>query len=442
MNKLSLFIVVALATAAISYLALKPAEYVRPLPTEGAATQSNGLSANLSLSPRPPKPGSLTQLSLTVSDANGNPAALLAHHGRLAHMMIVADDFSSFAHLHPEDFGTLCLTGEQSVAVQHSLQYRFPTSGRYLAAVNVATASESLNQSFSLRVPGRNAAATTGANTAPGNCFKGYPESSADQYSSPVLSKEAEVSCDAPNAYRIELELPESLRANEDLRLGYRISQYGQPVTNLQPYLAAGLHVAVLSTPIEKHGLQHIHGMPVNESGEIISANVVSPLAAAATTPAHHASADHHLPPPAAFGPRLLTEPFRFPERGRYWLFGQFRHNQNIVFSRFAVDVEAGFADDSATIVELELTGNRLTPATVKATQGQNLILRIKQSSTTEDAASDLHITGYEIEKSLASKTTELRFNANLAGQFSIELHPAGRPQTDIPLGLLQVLPR
>lgn len=71
--------------------------------------------------------------------------------------------------------------------------------------------------------------------------------------------------------------------------------------------------------------------------------------------------------------------------------------------------------------VELTLTDKELSPNVVTVTQGDQVTFKVMS-----DESGEFHISGYEIvEKMEKGKLLEFSFQANTAGQFNLELHPA-----------------
>jgi len=95
------------------------------------ATPSGPYRLTLAFDPAPPRPGIATQLTLSLShSASGAPVSdLQIVHERALHTFIIARDFSSFAHVHQEDFGTL--SEAQRRAAQFTFPYSFPRAGPY-----------------------------------------------------------------------------------------------------------------------------------------------------------------------------------------------------------------------------------------------------------------------------------------------------------------------
>ena len=440
--------------------------------TKLTTNQDTELLANLTTTPEWPVAGGPTALAIDIRNTDGSAAQLMRHHARRVHSLIVSDDFSVFGHIHPEDFSSessniesemhtgmnhnmpmdmpidmpVNAAGSAAANSQHSLRFRFPQSGNYLVGVDVMSAESALSQIWRLNVGAKKSPLTTTEKSPKHNgsltrCFVGYQETGPDRYAEPVMFDDAEVSCDHPEAYRVALaNTPELIRAGASFKLSFNISKNGGALTTLQPYLAAALHLAIVPTSFDN--ISHHHGVPDNENDAKSMAMAMAMSQgndsdAPNSTSMHHMHMGHGQPLPEAFGPRLISEPLQLAAAGNYWLFAQFKHNNHIVFTRFPLKVEPGFADADAKKIAFTLNNQQLSPTNASVQQGDNVILQINS-----DVAGDFHLTGYELEQPLQpNKTVEMRFTAAHSGMFGIELHPANNPDIDIPLGSLQVQP-
>lgn len=91
-------------------------------------------------------------------------------------------------------------------------------------------------------------------------------------------------------------------------------------MTNLEPYLAAPMHLAIVSAGLDS--FIHTHG-EIPDSGE-----------------KHH---DHTVmmnmkPPPPAFGPEINAEVV-FPKKGLYKVFSEVKHDGQVILIEFMVEV-------------------------------------------------------------------------------------------------------
>jgi YbbR domain-containing protein len=92
--------------------------------------------------------------------------------------------------------------------------------------------------------------------------------------------------------------------------------------------------------------------------------------------------------------------------------------------------------NNAESTIELTLVNGTLTPNQISVIQNTNLRLIIRSQEKGE-----FHIAGYEIEKELSnSEPSEIKFKADKAGRYSLELHPEGSEE-DIKIGTLLVNP-
>ena len=97
----------------------------------------------------------------------------------------------------------------------------------------------------------------------------------------------------------------------------------GAPVDNLEPYLGAAMHLAIVRADfgdfIHRHGEVHAPGSAPQPQ-----------------TPVGTHVHSSYLPP--AFGPNVEAH-MTFPEPGIYEIFGEFKHEGKVMVSRFFVQV-------------------------------------------------------------------------------------------------------
>lgn len=92
--------------------------------------------------------------------------------------------------------------------------------------------------------------------------------------------------------------------------------------------------------------------------------------------------------------------------------------------------------DCNATAVQRDasLTGARLDPEAIGLCKGQDVTIKV-----TSPRAGNLHLHGYDIEKSVeAGNTATFQFTASRAGQFVIEFHDE-EAGTETEVGLITV---
>ena len=278
---------------------------------------------NLILDPPVPEPGAHTVLSFQLSYAqSGQPVHdLQIAHERLIHNFIVNLDFSSFAHIHHEDFYPVSERDRATATLR--FPYRFPTAGRYRIVSEFAHRNRSWTKHFDIVVGAPNASAHRPANTERTRQFGDYTGS-----------------------LRVSPEMPV---AGFETELVLVINRNGTPVNDLGLYLGSELHGAAWRDDGRYFG--HIHSY--------------TPKVAAILALAHERGGD-----PATRGARIqemlvqlmclqseLVFPgpevpirYVFPEPGRYHLFLQAAPGGEPHVFRFALDVVAiaGKADVNA----------------------------------------------------------------------------------------------
>jgi len=248
-------------------------------------------SVDLEIKPSEPKAGKETELIFSLKDADGKPLkGLTISHERILHAIIISSDFTVFAHIHPEDFGAV--TSDMLKKAEFKVKYAFPKAGKYLMAVDYAVKGSGLSDSFMADVSG---------SPGMGSMIKDF-------------SRKKKI-----GDYEITLSTkPEKIKAGKKTSLSYEIRKNGKKVTNLEPYLGAPMHIAVVMTDF--NNFQHTHG-------EVPGAS-------------KHSSAGHEMHDvPAKFGP-IIKASLIFPVKGEYVIFGEIKHNVKIIPIKFMVKVE------------------------------------------------------------------------------------------------------
>lgn len=230
-------------------------------------------------------------LRFSFKNQNDDPALLSMVHERLVHMIIIRADMEYFQHVHPEGADTV--ESAQAKSSEFSLPFTFPTPGTYLLAIDYAHGLLPGSKQFLVRV-GNPVTAAPATYKSKGT-FDGYDVSFEQGF----------------------------LVAGTPATILYRITKDGNDVTDLAPYLAAAMHVAVvkndLSSFVHTHGEVHVPGASV-------------PTATSSTV-------HNHAPPPAAFGPVIEAHPI-FPTPGLYTVFGEFFHSGKVITTHFTARVE------------------------------------------------------------------------------------------------------
>ena len=251
-----------------------------------------------------------TELTLTVRDtASGAPLTdLQVDHARLLHLVIVSDDLATFDHVHPLP------VGDGVFRISHT----FPSAGPYRLFAEFA--SGALGHQM-VGVP----LTVTGAAPAPARLAPGAS------------------AVDASGA-RVQLTLdPATPRARQPTQLRFDLSQGGQPVADLQPFLGVGGHLVAVSQDLQHFAHTHPSSAP--------AAGQAGGTGAASAPPDDHADHGDHsaagrqvsptaAAPDARFGPTLaFTLTFRQPGPYKVWV--QVNRDGDVITAPFVVQVDA-----------------------------------------------------------------------------------------------------
>ena len=196
-------------------------------------------------------------------------------HDKLMHLIIVDEDLSYFAHIHP----TLEDNGEN-----FTIFHTFPESGRYKLWIDFKPKDG--NQTlvaFIIKI-------------------SGYP---VHKYV-PLVYDRKYVKESLDRKYQISLKLPEKLVSHNDADIVFGISDVaGNPVTDLEPLMGAGGHSVIISSDIRE--FLHVH--PTEEVDRSWKG-----------------------------GPDISFRT-NFPKPGLYKAWGQFQHQGRIVVADFNLKV-------------------------------------------------------------------------------------------------------
>lgn len=225
----------------------------------------------LAVNPTNPIPGIPTQLTFSLKDENNNPLAdLKIEHERILHVQVISEDFHTFAHIHPEDFGDVTPAMMQTATFQ--VNYAFPNYGRYLIAVGYMHGMHHVSKTFLHDVGERGV---------------------------PLIYKDLSRSKNF-NGYQISVTTkPTVLTAGEEVALHYRIERDSLLVPDLEPYLGAPMHFAIISADLSSY--EHTHG-EIHDGPEI----------------------EVHT---------------TFPFPGLYNIFGEFKHQGRVIVTSFLLEV-------------------------------------------------------------------------------------------------------
>jgi putative copper resistance protein D len=229
-------------------------------------------------------------LNVRMKDPEGRPLQGIGlSHERILHMLIVGHDMTSFAHIHVEDAGPV--TGEMVKNADFPLHYTFPKSGEYLIGTDFLAGDIFYSRMFHIVVSGK------------------------QSMERPKLDFSTKKNF---GDYRVTLTTtPVDIKAGVETSLNYLIEKDGGTVGDLNPYLSAAMHIAVVSLDLKQY--IHAHGSVPGES------------------PVHH---DHmHTHPPRKFGPEIEADVV-FPVKGIYTIFAQVKHCKKVLLFDFMVNVQ------------------------------------------------------------------------------------------------------
>lgn len=236
--------------------------------------------------------GESAKISFLITDQRGNPAdGLTISHERLLHVIIISEDFSSFAHIHPEDFGEI--TGAMIREARFPVWYTFPEAGRYLVSADTARGDIHVSNQFHVVVAGEPKAGPIVVDYSREKSFGEYDVSFTT--------------------------VPQKIRAGEEVTLRYVIKRGGEPVRDFEQYLGAPMHLAIVMTDL--NGFIHAHGDVPGSTHDHIHAGHI------------HGTAQGN------FGPEIDAKVI-FPKEGTYKIFSQVQREGEVVLLDFMVQVE------------------------------------------------------------------------------------------------------
>lgn len=254
--------------------------------------------AVVSLDHGPLVAGRPASFTISLREPDGTPAALFTDMEKLLHVVVVSEDQTEFAHIHPDELDPSYQEWAESSTF--TLEHTFPKAGRYIISADYAHGLTLESKQFIVEISGRPAQETKPTTyTSPGD-FGGYTV--ALQYVQPL--------------------------AGELAQLEYTISKDGEPVTDLVPYLSAAMHVSVVKNDLSEflhvHGEVHPPGKP-KPPVTIREGKVVHSM--------------ENMITPANFGP-LVEAHLIFPSAGLYTIWGEFKVGGTVVPTSFTVRVE------------------------------------------------------------------------------------------------------
>ncbi|NJD55243.1 MAG: hypothetical protein FIA94_02420 [Nitrospirae bacterium] len=243
--------------------------------------------------------GKPAMITFTIRDDNNNPIKdLVITHDRLIHVVIISEDLSVFGHIHAEDIGPI--TAEMKDHARFPVRFTFPKAGKYTLAVDFAVRDRGYSELLDLEVSG---------SPLMGSVHRD-------------LSREKDF-----DGYKVNLVLsPEQPVAGKETVLRYTIMKDGKPVADIEPYLAAAMHLAVINEGAGNYFV-HAHGD--------------RPGAMQHTGHAGHMTSHmgHSSPSGTVYGPEIEAHVV-FPAKGTYKVFSEIRHQDKVRLFDFMVNVQ------------------------------------------------------------------------------------------------------
>lgn len=292
--------------------------------------KTSTLNVVLHTNPQKIEVGKTTTLMFKLTDAMGEPFTdLMIHHDRILHVLIVSENLQIVGHIHPEDFESRDLIAELDGT--YTVHFTFPFAGRYIIALDVMTADEEFAKYLYVDVVGEKKMADISEDLRTEKTVYGYKEEGGDRFTKAVSTTDGK----GTSEYHVKIEVPEQIKVGEMVHITYHFSRDGKPVTDLIPFLDAPMHFAIVSTRLD--GILHTHGIvPMNGKMEKMAEK--DPHAGhkmkKKVTTVHH----HQGTTPEKFGPTVMLMT-TFSKAGKYQIFGQLKHSDQILFPTFMVEV-------------------------------------------------------------------------------------------------------
>jgi hypothetical protein len=237
--------------------------------------------ANLALRTTPDRPVASHPLTLTLDLSDGSSGLpvedLIPHHDALMHLVVISADGAYYTHVHPP----------RTAPGRYAIALTPDRPGRYTAYAEIQ------RQDSGTQVIARDFE-VGGAAVAAAAPMQGFGARAAGGMAVNVTSSLA------------------PLKAGRQATLTFSFSSAGKPVIDLQPWLSMGGHMIARSA--DGATFAHVHAVgPIAPSGVLSTGTV--------------------------YGPDIRFV-YTFPQPGRYQIWGQFRHAQQVVTVPLEVTVE------------------------------------------------------------------------------------------------------
>lgn len=271
--------------------------------------------------------GAPTRLILRPLDQTGLPAGpLRIVHEHPIHVMIVSSDLSWFRHEHPVPMATSTSAGKESTT-EYELDLTFPFPGEFTLFADFepegAASHEAAGESAPVHVHADGARAARAVVRVAGAPPPVIPLGDTTESVHRVDGYEVRLRCNGEKFFAAGPDHSPSL-----LRFG--ISREGdlEPITDLDPYLGAMGHLAIISAD----RTTYIHAHPIEPTTSDSSSTTKSAPHDAALARAA-----------AAFGNGTLNDlvfAAEFPRPGMYRTWAQFSHSGKVITVPITIDVQ------------------------------------------------------------------------------------------------------
>ncbi len=256
-----------------------------------------GVEVETRVEPASPVPGETTELAYRVSEAGSGEAIseLPVDHERQMHLIAVSRDLEQFQHIHPEPGAS----GDFTVTTE------FPVEGTYALFDEFVRDGQKVLDRREIEV----------------GAGGGVPSLSLDFEPKTV------------DGLTVSLEAPEEIRAGEEAAFTYTLEKGdGTPADDLEPYLGAPAHVAIVSEDTQEFA--HTHGEAAGTAGDEASDSGGHGDEGGAEGEEEHATHGEGQ----TFGPEIGFH-HTFESPGFYKIWAQFNHHGNVIAVPFVVEV-------------------------------------------------------------------------------------------------------
>jgi hypothetical protein len=268
------------------------------------------------------KAGEPVQLGFVIRDFFGRSMRTLEIvHEKPMHLLVVSRDLSEFWHIHP------VLAADNVFRVSHV----FPNGGDYRLYLDY-TPSGAPNriQPFDLKVEGK-------------------PRPAVPL----TVTKDEAIG----GGMKMVMTMDKPLRAGEDIGFSMSVTNAasGAPIHDLQPYLGAWAHIAIVS----EDGQDFLHVHPIEDPGQLAAANAR----------------------PGLETPSVIRTKTGFRHPGLYKIWVQIQRNNHVTDMAFVVRVAAGGTSLTQTphappgSILIDVSSSGFEPASITARAGQPLKL-------------------------------------------------------------------